>query len=147
MFKLKQKTTGQTGNDWTRDAEFLQVKYLSYFCITLEMSLINCKINLIITWSAIYFIIANGSANWFIIANAIDDQVSTFAITCTNLYVSVATFSTQDNAKLLDQMLWLTIKMLFLSASKKWSKNIWLKYEKLRRSRRWLHNGFVTRLC
>ena len=104
MFKLKQKITGQTGNDSTRDAKFLQVKYLSYFRITLEMPLINCKINLIITWSAIYFIIANGSANWFIIANAIDDQVSTFAITCTNLYVSVTTFSTQDNAKLLDQI-------------------------------------------
>ena len=32
------------------------LKYLSNFCRTLEMSLTNCEINLILTWSANYFI-------------------------------------------------------------------------------------------
>ena len=58
------------------------------------MSLRNCEINLILTWSA----------NCFIIANAIDSQVSTFAITGTKPYVLVVTLSTQDKVKLLNQL-------------------------------------------
>ena len=33
------------------------LKYLSNFCRTIEMSLTNCEINLILTWSANYFIV------------------------------------------------------------------------------------------
>ena len=67
------------------------LKYLSNFRRTLEMALINCEVNLILTWSADCAIIYTNVAN----------QIPTFAITETNLYVSVVTLSTQDNAKVL----------------------------------------------
>ena len=58
------------------------------------MPLINREVNLILTWSA----------DCVIIYNDVIDQVPTFAITETNLYVPVVTLSTQDNAKLLPQL-------------------------------------------
>ena len=70
------------------------LKYLSNFWRTLEMSLINCEVELILTWSADCVIIYTNVAN----------QVPTFTITETNLYVPIVTLSTQDNAKLLPQL-------------------------------------------
>ena len=67
------------------------LKYLSNFWKTIEMPLINCKVELILTWSANCVIIYNDNAN----------QGSIFKITETNLYVPVVTLSTQDDAKLL----------------------------------------------
>ena len=58
------------------------------------MSLINCEVELILNWSG----------NCFIICTNIANQVPTFTITKTNLYVLVVTLSTQDNAKLLPQL-------------------------------------------
>ena len=58
------------------------------------MSLINCEVELILTWSADCVIISTNVAN----------QNPTFTITETNLYVPVVTLSTQDNAKLLTQL-------------------------------------------
>ena len=58
------------------------------------MPLINCEIELILDWSA----------NCVIIYINVDDQVPTFTITETNLYVPVVTLSTQDNSKLLPQL-------------------------------------------
>ena len=62
------------------------------------MPLINCEVNLIfnliLTWSADCVIIYTNVAN----------QVPTFTITETNLYVPAVTLSTQDNAKLLPQL-------------------------------------------
>ena len=55
------------------------------------MPLINCEVELILDWTA------NCVTN---IAN----QVPTFTITETNLYVPVVTLSIQDNAKLLPQL-------------------------------------------
>ena len=55
------------------------------------MPLINCEINLVLTWSA----------KCFIIDDPIAGQEPTFTITDTKLYVPVVTLSTQDNAKLL----------------------------------------------
>ena len=69
----------------------IPLKYLSNFWRTLEMSLINCEIELILTLSRNSVIISTNVAN----------QNPTFTITETNLYVPVATLSTQDNAKLL----------------------------------------------
>ena len=52
-FKFKAKITGQTGNDGTKDVEIMvPLKYLSNFWRTLEMPLINCEVNLILTWSS-----------------------------------------------------------------------------------------------
>ena len=58
------------------------------------MPLINCEINLILTWSA-YF---------FIIDDPVDSQIPIFALTDTKLYVSVVALSAQDNVKLLQQL-------------------------------------------
>ena len=66
------------------------LKYLSNFWTTLEMSLINCEINLILTWSSTC-VITNSTGAW------------TFTITDTKLYVSIVTLSTQDNSKVLQQ--------------------------------------------
>ena len=55
------------------------------------MPLINCEIELILTWSR----------NCVIVYTNVDDQVPTFTNpTETNLYVLIVTLSTQDNAKL-----------------------------------------------
>ena len=70
------------------------LKYLSNFWRTLEMPLINCEVELILNWSA----------NCVIIYTNVNNQVPTFTITETNLYVPVVTLSTQDNEKLLPQL-------------------------------------------
>ena len=51
-FNFKVKITVQTGDDGTKNVEMMvPLKYLSNFQRTLEMPLINCEINLILTWS------------------------------------------------------------------------------------------------
>ena len=50
---FKVKTTGQTGNDGTKNVEIMvPLKYLCNIWRTLEMPLINCEVSLILTWSA-----------------------------------------------------------------------------------------------
>ena len=71
----------------------VSLKYLSNFWRTLEMLLINCEVNLILTWSADFII------NYTNISN----QIPIFALTEANLYVPVVTLSIQDNTKLLTQ--------------------------------------------
>ena len=67
------------------------LKYLSNFWRTLEIPLINCEVTLILTW-----------APTCVITNSTGE--GKFKITDTNLYVPVVTLSTQDNAKLLEQL-------------------------------------------
>ena len=90
-FKSKIKTTGKTpaaGNE--KDVEIMvPLKYLSNFWRTLEM--INCEVNLILTWSSTC-VITNSTG------------VGTFEITDTKLYVPVVTLSTQDDSKPLHQL-------------------------------------------
>ena len=101
-FNFKNKITGQTAADNNNgnlagrvDVEIMvPLKYLSNFWRTLEMSLINCEIELILDWSA----------NCVIIYTDVANQVPTFTITETNLYVPVVTLSTQDNSELLPQL-------------------------------------------
>ena len=92
-FKSKIKITGKTPNDDNeKDVEIMvPLKYLSNFWRTLEMPLINCEVNLILTWSSTC-----------VITNSTD--AGTFAITDTKCYVPVITLSTQDNSKLLQQL-------------------------------------------
>ena len=54
LFKSKIKITGKTPHDDNVQHVEIMVplKYLSNFWRTLEMSLINCEVNLILTWSA-----------------------------------------------------------------------------------------------
>ena len=92
-FKFKQKITGQSGNDGTKDVEkIVPLKYLRDFWRILAIPLSSCEINLILTWLA----------NCFMIANAIESQVWIFSITDAKLYVPVVTLSTQDNINKLD---------------------------------------------
>ena len=92
-FKSKIKITGKTpaaGN--TKDVEIIvPLKYLSNFWRTLEMPLINCEVNLILTWSRDCVITSSAGEG-------------KFAITEAKPYVPVVTLSTQDNAKLLQQL-------------------------------------------
>ena len=94
-FKFKAKITGQTGDDGTKDVEIMvPLKYLSNFWRNLEMPLINCEVNLILTWSSTFVTIAS----------SIPNQNATFAITDTKLYVPLVTLSTQENTKFLQQL-------------------------------------------
>ena len=94
-FNFKAKITGQTGNNGKKDVEIIvPLKYLSNFWGTLEMPLINCEVNLILTWSSTCVLIATNIPN----------QDATFAITDTKLYVPVVTLSTQENTKFLQQL-------------------------------------------
>ena len=70
------------------------LKYLGNFWRTLEMPLINCVINFILTWST----------NCVIVPTNVANQNGTFKITDTKLYVSVVILSTQDNSKLIQQL-------------------------------------------
>ena len=70
------------------------LKYLSNFWRTLEMPLINCEINLILTLST----------NFVIVSTSVSNQNSTFQITDAKLYVPVVTLSRQDNSKLLHEL-------------------------------------------
>ena len=63
------------------------LKYLSNFWRSLEMPLINCKVELSLKWYENCILSSAGTA-------------ATFAITDTKLYVPVVTLKTEDNAKL-----------------------------------------------
>ena len=91
-FKSKIKITGKTPNNNNKDVEIMvPLKYLSNFWRTLEVPLINCEVNLILTCSSNCVIIDSTGAG-------------RFAITDTRLYVPAVTLSTQENTKLLQQL-------------------------------------------
>ena len=92
-FKSRVKITGKTPNDDNeKNVEIMApLKYLSNFWRTLETPLINCEVNLILTWSSTCVITESNG-------------VGTFAITDTKLYVPVVTLSTQENTKFLQQL-------------------------------------------
>ena len=71
--------SNQTNNDGEINNVEIMVplKYLSNLWRNLEMYLINCEVNLILTWSA----------NCVITYTNIADQIPTFTITKTKLYV------------------------------------------------------------
>ena len=92
-FKSKMKITGKTPDDDNeKDVEIMvPLKYLSNFWRTLEMPLINCEVNLILTWSSTCVVTNSNGAG-------------TFEITDTKLFVPVVTLSTQENTKLVQQL-------------------------------------------
>ena len=92
LFKSKTKITGKTPNNGNeKDVKMVPLKYLSNFWRTLEMPLINCEVNLILTCSSTCVITNSTGAG-------------RFAITDTKLHVPVINLSTQDNSKLLQQL-------------------------------------------
>ena len=81
-FNFQVKIIGQTENDGTKNIEIIvPLKYLDNFWRTSGMPLINCEVNLILTWSTNCVMVSTNVAN----LNA------TFAITDTTLYVPVVT--------------------------------------------------------
>ena len=94
-FDFKAKITGQTEDDGTKDVEIMvPLKYLSNFWRTLEIPLINCEVNLILTWSSTCVLISTGVPN----------QAAIFEITDRKRYVPVVTLSAQENTKFLQQL-------------------------------------------
>ena len=94
-FNFKAKITGQTENNRTKNVGIMvPLKYLSKFWRALELPLINCEVDLILTCSSTCVLIATNIRN----------QNTTFAITNTKLYVSVVTLSTQKNTKFFQQL-------------------------------------------
>ena len=73
----------------------IPLKYVSNFFRSLEMPLVNCKIDLELTWHKDCMISS---------ANAAAGQVVSFMITNTKLYVPVVTLSTKDNTNLTKQL-------------------------------------------
>ena len=95
-FKLKVQgnTAGAGDNEGTLGVEIMvPLKYLSNFWRTLEMPLINCEVNLMLTWSANC-----------VLSDAAAARATTFVITSTKLHVPVVTLSSEDNGKLLSQL-------------------------------------------
>ena len=72
----------------------VSIKYLNNICTILEVLLIKCEVNLILGWRK----------QCLISSNALETQPRKFAITNTKLYVPVVTLSTQDIAKLFEQL-------------------------------------------
>ena len=94
-FKFKQKIRHKLSNintkkSWNNRA----IKISNNFWRTLEMSLINSKINFILTWSPNSTISSNTNTN----------QSTTSEITDTKPYVLVVTLSRNENAKLFQQL-------------------------------------------
>ena len=92
-FKYKAKITGKTpaAGDTKDHEKIVPLKYSSNFWRALEMPLMNCKVELLLTWSK-DCVIANSEGE------------GKFLITETKLCVPVVTLSTQDSARLLQQL-------------------------------------------
>ena len=80
------------------------LKYLSNFWRTIEMCLINCEINLLVTWPANYVVSELNRRVTFAIADIKLYVSAAIAIADIKLYVSAATLSTNDTVKLLQQI-------------------------------------------
>ena len=92
LCKFKRRLLANTNYQGIIKAEIAApLKYLSNFWRTIEMSLINREINLILTQAANRVITGV-------------NRLTTFAITDTNLHVPVETLSNHDNVKLLDHL-------------------------------------------
>ena len=90
-FKYKASIIGNTENNGTKNGVKLaaQLKYLSKFWRSLEMPLINCKVELSLKW------IEN-----CVLTTAANANKATFEITDAKLYIPFVMLSIEDNAKL-----------------------------------------------
>ena len=87
-FKYKASVIGNTGDDGAKNGVKIAVplKYLSNFWISLEMPLINCKVELSLKWYERCLLTAATTAN--------------FKTRDAKLYVPIVTLSIEDNSKL-----------------------------------------------
>ena len=88
-FKYKSSFTGNTENNGIKNGVKIAIplKYLSNFWRSLEIPLINCKVEFSLKWYNNCILSSSGTA-------------ATFTITDTKLYVPVVTLKTEDNTKL-----------------------------------------------
>ena len=86
-FKYKANLIGNTGNNGRKNRVEIAVplKYLSNFCGSLEMPLINCQVELSLKWNERCFLTVADTA--------------TFKISDAKLYVPIVTLQTEDNTK------------------------------------------------
>ena len=101
MLVLVKKGMMQVGKN--KAEVVIPLKHLSNFWRSLNIPLINCEVELILTWSkncVLFNMTANPVADPAIIA----PTESKFEITDTKLYVSVVTFSKENDIKLLQQL-------------------------------------------
>ena len=112
-FDYKTSITGKLeGIDRTKDVEIVvPLNYLSNFWRTLDIPLINCEINLILTWSENCVLTnkatrdavpAQGGSPAVAAVNNLTNAI--FKITDTKLYVPVATLWTKDDSTFLEQL-------------------------------------------
>ena len=98
------------GNNTEKEVEIVvSLKYLSSFWKTLDIPLINCEINLILTWSENCVITSQATRDADpdadpAVATINNPTNATFKITNTKLYVPAVTLSTEDGHKLLEQL-------------------------------------------
>ena len=87
-FKYKSNLIGDTENNGTKNGVKIAIplKYLSNFCRSLEMPLINCKVEL--------------SLKWYETCLLTTATTATFKITDAKLYVPIVTLTVKDNSKL-----------------------------------------------
>ena len=92
----KSKLISETDDNNVNNVKLVvPLKYVSSFFRSLEMPLVNCKIDLELTWHKDCIISS---------VNAAAGQVVSFMITNTKLYVPVVTLSTKDNTNLTKQL-------------------------------------------
>ena len=98
-FKYKANLIGNTETNGTKKGVKIAIplKYLSNFWRSLEIPLINCKIELSLKWieNCLLTSAAIGAD-----ANATGADSATFKITDAKLYVPIVTLSAEDNVKL-----------------------------------------------
>ena len=96
-FKYKASIFGNTGNNGIKNEVKIAVplKYLSNFWRSLEMPLINCKIELSLNWIGRCLLNTANTA----IFKITDAKI--FKITDAKLYVQVVNLSAEDNVKIL----------------------------------------------
>ena len=87
----KSKLISGTGDNNVNNVKLVvPLKYISNFFRSLEMPLVNCKIDLELTWNKDCMISS---------VDAAAGQVVSFMITNTKFYVPIVTLSTKDNNK------------------------------------------------
>ena len=105
-FKYKTSIVGKTpaSNDSLTDAKVvIPLKYLSNCWRALNMPLINCEVELILTWST-NCVLADMTVNAAANPATVVPSGATFKITDTKLYVPVVTLSKENDIKLLEQL-------------------------------------------
>ena len=111
-FDYKTSITGKLeGNNTEKEVEIVvPLKYLSNFCRTLNMPLINCEINLILTWSENFVLTSKATRDAVpaqggnpAVAAVNNPANATIKITEVKLYVPIVTLSTKNDKALLEK--------------------------------------------